>query len=44
MAYVIDGTEYETDADGYLLEPNFGDGIVTAIAAAEGIALTDEHW
>ena len=44
MAYVVDGTEYETDADGYLLEPDYGDGIVTAIAAAEGIALTDEHW
>ena len=44
MAYVVDGTEYETDADGYLLEPQYGEEIVKVIAAAEGIALTDEHW
>jgi tRNA 2-thiouridine synthesizing protein E len=44
MAYVVGGTEYATDAEGYLLEPAFGDEIVAAIAAADGIALTDAHW
>jgi tRNA 2-thiouridine synthesizing protein E len=43
MAYVIEGVERETDADGYLLEPDFGAEAVEVIAAAEGIALTDEH-
>lgn len=44
MAYVIDGVEKQTDADGYLLEPDFGEEAVRVIAAAEGIALTDGHW
>jgi tRNA 2-thiouridine synthesizing protein E len=44
MSYVIDGVERETDADGYLKEPDFGEEAVRVIAAAEGIALTDDHW
>ena len=44
MGYVVQGVELETDADGYLLEANFSDEIVEAIAAAEGIALTPAHW
>ena len=44
MGYVVQGVELETDADGYLLEANFTDEIVEAIAAAEGIALTPAHW
>ena len=44
MGYVVQGVELETDADGYLLEANFTDEVVEAIAAAEGIALTPEHW
>lgn len=43
MGYSIAGAEIATDADGYLLEPDFGDEIVEVIAAAEGIALTDAH-
>jgi tRNA 2-thiouridine synthesizing protein E len=44
MGYRVQGVELETDADGYLLEANFTDEVVEAIAAAEGIALTPEHW
>jgi len=44
MAYTVNGVELETDEDGYLLEPNYGDEAVQAIAQAEGIALGDDHW
>jgi tRNA 2-thiouridine synthesizing protein E len=44
MGYLVQGVELETDADGYLLEANFTDEAVEAIAAAEGIALTPQHW
>jgi tRNA 2-thiouridine synthesizing protein E len=44
MGYVVNGTELDTDEQGYLLEPDFGDEVVNVIAAAEGIALTDDHW
>ena len=44
MGYIVDGVEIETDEQGFLLEPNYGDETVKAIAAAEGIALTDAHW
>jgi tRNA 2-thiouridine synthesizing protein E len=44
MGYSIDGMELETDDQGYLLEPNYSEEIVRAIAAAEGIALTEAHW
>jgi tRNA 2-thiouridine synthesizing protein E len=44
ITYVIEGTEYETDEDGYLLEPNWSEEAVRVIAAAEGIELTDAHW
>lgn len=43
MSYVINGVEKETDPEGYLLEPDFSDEAVQVIAAAEGIALTDDH-
>lgn len=44
MSYNIDGVECETDEEGFLLEANFGEEAVKVIAAAEGIALTDDHW
>ncbi|MGA9667455.1 MAG: TusE/DsrC/DsvC family sulfur relay protein [Gallionella sp.] len=44
MSYTVAGKEVETDDDGYLLEPDFGDEIVNIIAAAEGIELTPRHW
>ena len=43
MGYLVQGIELAADADGYLLEANFTDEAVEAIAAAEGIALTPEH-
>ncbi len=44
MTYVVEGTELETDAEGYLLEPDYRDETVRVIAAAENVALTDAHW
>ena len=44
MSYTVNGTELETDDQGYLIEPDFGDEVVRVIAAAEGIELTDAHW
>lgn len=44
MPYTVNGTELETDEQGYLLDPDYSDEIVHAIAAAEGITLTDDHW
>ena len=44
MTYTINGTEYEADDLGYLLEPLYEDEAVRVIAAAENITLTDAHW
>jgi tRNA 2-thiouridine synthesizing protein E len=44
MSYTVNGAELETDAEGYLLEPDYSDEVVSVIAEAEGIVLTDEHW
>jgi len=43
MSYTVAGNEIETDDDGYLMEPDYSDEIVTVIAAAEGIELTPKH-
>ncbi len=42
--YSIDGRTVAADEEGYLLEPDFSDSAPKAIAAAEGIDLTDDHW
>ena len=44
MPYTVNGQELETDEQGYLLEPDFGDEVVAVIAAAEGLTLVDDHW
>lgn len=45
MAYIVNGTEIETDDEGYVLDPQtWSRELSEAIAAEEGIALTDEHW
>lgn len=44
MAYVVNGVELATDAEGYLLEADFSEEAVKVIAAAEGIELTQKHW
>jgi TusE/DsrC/DsvC family sulfur relay protein len=44
MAYVLNNEELETDEQGFLLAPDYRDEVAGSIAAAEGIALTDDHW
>jgi len=44
MGYVIGGIEKEVDADGYLKEADFSEEAVQVIAAADGVALTEDHW
>lgn len=44
MGYTVNGTELDTDDQGYLLEADYSDEVVHAIAAAEGITLTEDHW
>ncbi len=44
MTYNINGTEYETDKEGFLLEPIYDDEAARVIAQAENITLTDAHW
>jgi tRNA 2-thiouridine synthesizing protein E len=44
MSYVVAGNELETDADGYLLEADFGEEVVKVIAAAEGINYLREEY
>jgi tRNA 2-thiouridine synthesizing protein E len=44
MGYIVNGTELETDEQGYLVEPDFSDEVVRVIAQAEGLQLTDAHW
>lgn len=44
MAYEINGVELPTDAEGYLLEPDYSAEAARVIAAAEGIELNDDHW
>jgi len=44
MSYTINGTEYETDEQGFLVEPLYEDDAVRVIAEAESITLTNAHW
>ncbi len=44
MPYTVNGVELETDGEGYLIDPDYGDEVVAVIAAAENITLTDAHW
>ena len=44
MGYMSAGVELETDAEGYLLEPDYNDETVNVSAEAEGITLPPEHW
>ena len=43
MSYTVAGNELETNDEGYLLEPDYSEEVVSVIAAAEGIALTPKH-
>ena len=44
MEYVIDGRTLAADEEGYLLEPDYSNSACHAIAAAEGLELSDDHW
>jgi tRNA 2-thiouridine synthesizing protein E len=45
MAYVVNGKTLEATESGYLVSPEDWDkDIAEAIAAAEGLALTQDHW
>jgi tRNA 2-thiouridine synthesizing protein E len=44
MNYVINGVEREVDDENFLLEADLSDEAVAVIAAAEGIALGEDHW
>lgn len=44
MGHVVNGTELDTDDQGYLVDADYSDEAVRVISAAEGITLTDDHW
>jgi tRNA 2-thiouridine synthesizing protein E len=45
MPIEANGKSYETDEEGYLANLNEWDtDVATAMAAAEDVTLTDEHW
>lgn len=44
MGYTINGVEKDADDDGYLLEADFSQEAAEAIAAEQGLTLTDDHW
>ncbi len=44
MGYVVNGSELDTDEQGFLVEADFSDEVVKVIAAAEQIELTEDHW
>ena len=45
MTYVVNGKTLETTDNGFLANPDDWDkDVATAIAAAEGITLTQDHW
>ena len=44
MGYTVNGQELETDEQGFVLEADYSEEVVRVIAAAENIALTEDHW
>lgn len=44
LSYLINGVDVEADEEGFLLEPDYSEAAVRAIAQAEGIELGDQHW
>ena len=44
MPYQLEDRTIDTDEEGYLLEADFDEAVVKAIAQAEGLQLTDDHW
>jgi tRNA 2-thiouridine synthesizing protein E len=45
MAPNPDTSAFQTDAEGYLIDPSdWSEQFAEAVARSEGIALTEEHW
>lgn len=45
MILIFNGQQYETDAQGYLLDSTlWSESLATYIAEKESITLSDEHW
>ena len=45
MAFEFNGTEYETNDNGHLVNhEDWSEDMAKAMAAADGIELTDKHW
>lgn len=45
MSYDVNGTTVEADGNGYLANlEDWTEDVAKAIAAAEGVELTDRHW
>ena len=45
MPYTVNGNTIETDEEGYLMDLSiWTQDIAAAIAAAENVDMTDEHW
>ncbi|HTT12400.1 MAG TPA: TusE/DsrC/DsvC family sulfur relay protein [Burkholderiaceae bacterium] len=44
MPYQVADRTLDTDEEGYLLEPDYDAAVAAAIAQAEGLPLTDDHW
>ena len=45
MPYTVNGNTIETDEEGYLMDLSiWSKDIAAAIAAAENVDMTDEHW
>ncbi len=45
MAFEFNGTEYETNDNGHLVNhEDWSEDMARAIAAADGVELTDKHW
>ncbi|HEY9163286.1 MAG TPA: TusE/DsrC/DsvC family sulfur relay protein, partial [Magnetovibrio sp.] len=44
-AYTVNGTDYEHDEEGYIIDVNtWNEDLGKVIADAEGLNMTDEHW
>ena len=44
-AYTVNGTDYEHDEEGYILDvTNWNKDLAGVIAKEEGLDMTEEHW
>jgi tRNA 2-thiouridine synthesizing protein E len=44
-AYTVNGTDYEHDEEGYILDVNnWNEDLAKVIAQEEGLNMTEEHW